>query len=725
MTGFKRFLFPRISIRVKLFIIVIFFAILPWFGYRYLWEIDSYLKLSQQHSLTATSQAVATALNQRPTVFTQLNSTRTKQGVSDFYNYPLKRPILPSSLTTFLQRKQDKLKHFGAQFITHKFEHVNAASYSVDALFGSFDGDTYAVFAVNTPTISTIPQGSFRFDKGDHFIIATQNTQKELVRYIVALNQDHTLTVALLPSNPAMIVPQTIQTDYQGFWRNSKNGFNLVLNIPSSAIGNKVSIAAYFSPLNEPDTHQLVIESNPTNSVFSLGNFIKPSSTIEAIIQSLSYTSARIWVLNDVAQVLATGGDIHTNGNNLSQEQQPKTASNYLTLVLKPIYQIFSKNTDTNFVDPLNNATEINSKIVKRALKGFTASERYTTPDNKAEIIASASPIWDKNEVIGVVVSEQSTLGIRTLRNHAMQSLLNTVFIVLLLASVAIILFASSISNRITALRNDAREAVDQRGKFNHFSYTSNSRDEIGDLGRCFEEVMQQLGQYNQYLEKMSSRLSHELRTPITVIRSSLEHLQLSSTGSNLTEKYLNRAQEGLKRLSLILNSMTEASRLESSLKEEHKEVFNLTEVVSGVIEGYHLGYPESVFKLDSSINKVLINGVPEYFAQLLDKLTSNAIDFSPSRRPIIFSITEMNEIVEVSISNEGEFLPSGMEKEIFNSLISIRNDHSGPDPHLGFGLHIAKLITDFHEGHISASNRTDVTGVIVKISLPRHREAT
>ena len=722
MSRFNNLLHPKISIKVKLFIIVIFFAVLPWFGYRYLWEIDRYLKLSQQHSLTSTSQAVATALHQRPTLFSKLNNTLVQQREKDFYNYALKQAVYKGSLDKLLKTEPEKFKSFASGFISYKTQTVKDSDYAVKALVGNFDNDSYVVFSVTAPRVTTQHKSRFRYDVGDHFIIATTTSNRKLKRYIISLNRDSTLNLAILPSNPAMIVPQTLQTVYQGFWRKTVIGFDLVLSIPSTDLGDKFSFSAYFTTQQSPVDNQAILASSPMNSVSNLGNLVKPSETIESVVSSLSYTEARIWVLNSVGQVLASGGNIHKAQSSWVHETNIPEKDRYFDALLAPLSHLFAKNTDVNFIDPFNNATEINTPIAKRALNGFTASERYFTPDDKAEILASATPIWEQNNVVGVVIAEQSTMGIRALRNHAMQSLLNTVIIVLLLASTAVILFASSISNRIIKLRNDAKKAVDHKGKFSDFNFQSNTQDEIGDLGRSFEEVLHQLGQYNQYLEKMSSRLGHELRTPITVIRSSLEHIQL--TGSNeQTKKYIVRAQEGLKRLNLILNSMTEASRLETSFQHENKEVFNLNEVVKGLVEGYKLGFPDVKFELKNEAGALQVYGVPEYFAQQLDKLISNAIDFSTSRRPISISVIEKPNEIEVSIANEGPNLPEGMENEIFSSLISIRDKSSSSNPHLGFGLYIAKLIADFHNGSISAKNRTDIDGVSVTVLLPKYRE--
>ena len=90
---------------------------------------------------------------------------------------------------------------------------------------------------------------------------------------------------------------------------------------------------------------------------------------------------------------------------------------------------------------------------------------------------------------------------------------------------------------------------------------TSKANDEIGDLSRSFSTAVNRLSQYNHYLENMSSRLSHELRTPIAIVRTSLENLSLQALPEN-SSAYIDRAQGGINRLNNILTNMSEATRL-------------------------------------------------------------------------------------------------------------------------------------------------------------------
>ena len=82
----------------------------------------------------------------------------------------------------------------------------------------------------------------------------------------------------------------------------------------------------------------------------------------------------------------------------------------------------------------------------------------------------------------------------------------------------------------------------------------SPTNDEIGDLSRTFNNVLSKLNQYNSYLENMASRLSHELRTPVAIVNSSLDNLSLEQHSSD-NQAYIDRAKEGIKRLSKILTN--------------------------------------------------------------------------------------------------------------------------------------------------------------------------
>jgi signal transduction histidine kinase len=231
--------------------------------------------------------------------------------------------------------------------------------------------------------------------------------------------------------------------------------------------------------------------------------------------------------------------------------------------------------------------------------------------------------------------------------------------------------------------------------------------------------MLAKLSQHHAYLESLASRLSHELRTPIAVVRSSLENLKLAPADARV---YIDRAEEGLRRLGTILTRMSEATRLEQGLASFERERFDLAAVVAACVEGYRLAYPEKPFELRRPQEKAVTQGSPDLAAQLLDKFVANAVDFSAvsGKRddPIRISLSVADGFIELGVENKGPLLPEEMRGKLFDSMVSVRGERRGEgksvEPHLGLGLYIARLIAEFHGGEVHARNLPSGEGVAV-----------
>ena len=263
----------------------------------------------------------------------------------------------------------------------------------------------------------------------------------------------------------------------------------------------------------------------------------------------------------------------------------------------------------------------------------------------------------------------------------------------------------------------DAAEAIDARGRVTRLLTASEAGDEIGDLSRSFTTVLSRLSRYTAYLEGMAGRLSHELRTPIAVVRSSLENLHASRTPGE-AETYVARAEEGLARLSRILARMSEASRLEQSLSSATRERYDAVPVVRGCVEGYRTAYPGAAFALDVPDSAVMLEGSADLLAQLLDKLVENAADFHRPGTPIR---VRLGADARLRVENEGPLLPVAIRESLHGSMLSLRAGRDDRVPHLGLGLHIARLIAEFHGGGLHAEDLADGSGVAFEARLTRN----
>jgi len=393
------------------------------------------------------------------------------------------------------------------------------------------------------------------------------------------------------------------------------------------------------------------------------------------------------------------------------------------------LYNLLINQPQKNFIDQIYNTETLTGKHIESALQGVEKSQWRLTTDKKAVVLSAAYPIFIGDKVNGAVIVEETTNGIMTVRNQALEKLFTSILAIMLLGTLAFFFFASRISNRIRLLRNQAELAIDEHGRITADMPASKSNDEIGDLSRSFSTAVSRLGQYNHYLENMSSRLSHELRTPIAVVRTSLENLAMQKIPA-ASINYIERAQSGIERLNLILTNMSEATRIEQMLHSTDKTDFNIYQVLTGCIKGYQQIYPDYEINFSSDnfpLNNasVNVNGSPEHIAQLLDKVVTNAIEFTTDNKVHITTKHSAKDI-NIYISNNGTLLPEQMAERLFDSMVSIRGNSKETininRPHLGLGLYIARLICEFHQGSISASNHHNPQGVTIAITLPLNR---
>jgi two-component system sensor histidine kinase ChvG len=423
---------------------------------------------------------------------------------------------------------------------------------------------------------------------------------------------------------------------------------------------------------------------------------------VDAILLGLQRSSSRLWVVDSGYQVIASAGSLRRAADVASEAPWWQPLIGWL--IPRPTEDFAEARPE----DVLATGPE-----VAAALQGTPATHTRRTRDGRAVVLSAAHPIWNGDTVAGAVVAEETTNSAMSVKSAALERLLLLTLAAFATAGAVLTIFATRLSLRIRRLRDEAESAIDARGRIRRLAAGSEAADEIGDLSRSFSAVLERLAQHHSYLESMAGRLSHELRTPIAVVRSSLENLKLGPTES---ARYIERAEEGLQRLNRILERMTEASRLEMSLRAAERERYDLAPVVQGCVEGYRIAYPQTRFALALPERRMEVEGSPDLAAQLLDKLVENAVDFSPPGEPVRVTLEESGGDALLTVANQGPALPEAMRGRLFDSMISMRETRAAGTPHLGIGLYVARLIAEFHGGSIAAADLPSGEGVALTV---------
>jgi dedicated sortase system histidine kinase len=367
--------------------------------------------------------------------------------------------------------------------------------------------------------------------------------------------------------------------------------------------------------------------------------------------------------------------------------------------------------------DALDRQRLASGREVHNALMGVPGSRMSEARPGQAVIVSAAYPIWSGDKVLGAVVVEETTNSILSLRNQALERLLALSLAGFAVAVAVLMGFASHLSARIRRLRDEAESAIDGRGRITGLAAASSAGDEVGDLSRSFSALLERLERHHTYLESMASRLSHELRTPIAVVRSSLENLHAEPLPES-ARTYMERAEAGLRRLSRILSRMSEASRLEQALAATDIERFDLRAVVGECVHGYRMAYPQRRFDAELPDYPVWVRGAPDLAAQMLDKLVENAADFALPDTAIRVELRFRSTTAALAVSNLGPTLPPELAERLFDSMVSARKRDGDEEPHLGLGLYVARMIAAFHGGSLRAENLPGGDGVCITAVL-------
>ena len=714
----------RFGIRLKLVFFSSFLFAIPWLGYQYVWELETYLRIGQEQTMVGTARAVATALHERPALFDAQSAylSDVKPG-KDLYAYKIAYPIQLDGELDDWQDYQHLMLNYGSPYVIDQVQDYDPQSLRFTHMVGQYDRYLYAMFKVWDDHVVMRPSNSLRIDRNDHLQIAMTDENGEFQRYIVAPLTPGWVNAYLLKNATESLLPDKLETRIQGQWRNTSEGYVIELRFPLSMMSSKIAFAIVDVDDSDSRKVEYTIGTANTSQLDSLGTVLVPSPEIENILKGLQYSNARVWVVDKHMRALARSGQIQRSSGVQSNSDEPQTKTwwDYVESewLLPLYYQILTK-PPSDFVDDLQDAYALKGQDISQALAGTPSTLWRLSSDSKAVILSAAHPIYIDKKVMGAVVVEQTTNGIRTLRNKALEQQFHYFLAVIVIGTLALFLLASRISWRIRKLRDETEEAIDSHGKIVGHIQPSTANDEIGDLSRTFNNVLVKLGQYNTYLENMASRLSHELRTPVAIVNSSLDNLSTEALNDE-SQQYVTRAKEGITRLSKILTNMSEATRLEQAIQSSERETFDVQEVLQGCVQGYQGAYPqcEFVLELDRKLNnKAILKGAPELFAQMLDKIIANAVDFSKNKSVITVTLRHTDKIIELCISNLGPALPENMQHQLFDSMVSIRKNQNSEQAHLGLGLYIAKMIANYHYGDVTIKNREENDGVVVSVNF-------
>jgi two-component system sensor histidine kinase ChvG len=241
-------------------------------------------------------------------------------------------------------------------------------------------------------------------------------------------------------------------------------------------------------------------------------------------------------------------------------------------------------------------------------------------------------------------------------------------------------------------------------------------RDEVGALATALSDSAQALWARMDAIEKFAADVAHEIKNPLSSIRSAIETLRRIEDPARQRQLLTIIAQD-VNRLDRLISEVSDASRLDAELSRITAERVDVTPILNALQELDEATRDEANdphVGVDAPSSGLLIWAVEDRLVQVLRNLVANAQSFSPPRGRIMLRARETGGMVEISVEDDGPGIPEGNLERIFDRFYSERPKGEKFGQHSGLGLSISRQIVEALHGRVSAENRRDASGAVI-----------
>ncbi len=689
-------------LRYQLLLLGLLTLFLPWAGCRYAREMETVLREGQEQALLATASTLASMLATRSELLYRDSSQPAPfdPAAGDLYAYRLRAVPLLDGYADDWGLPEGALSQLAAPGAPLAVDY--AAAFDERNLYLLLDVADTSPRLERSSDAARAPES-----RADHVWLSLLSPAGMHELYLLSTSAPGLISARRPVVSTYGERREVPEPRIQAFWQPAQGGYRLEVRLPSAMVGARLGFEVV--DISGPDAMPVRTGTLDVATREPRGRLLLPSAKLARELDALLPPSTR-----------AVAGDV--NGWLLAEAGMLEPAPSYDELIppapakwLESLYRRVLESGREELPLRRVHAGRVIDPPADAALAGTSGSSWFRLPDERRTLLAASAPIRSGSDPLGVLVLEQASDRLLTLRDRALTRLLNITFVATAIAVLGLLVFAAVISLRLGRLKRAAETALTPDGRVNTVIPGTGARDELGDLARSFAALLRRLNEYTDYLRTLAGKLSHELRTPLAIVRSSLDNLE--SERSDI-EPYVQRAREGTDRLQAILTAMGAATRTEEAIRHAHRTRFDLAELTRSMTRAYADTFVSHQFVVRAPGEACLFDGAPELIVQLLDKLIENAVDFSANGAPIELALEREAQMWVLSVFNAGAAIPADVRARLFDSMFQFRRDSLGR-PHFGLGLHIVRLIGEFHGGHAFAENLAARDGVRVGVRVP------
>jgi len=431
------------------------------------------------------------------------------------------------------------------------------------------------------------------------------------------------------------------------------------------------------------------------------------------------------FLFQNLDRVILFDNQLNLVGDTDTLDLDPRSFSNKLDIVQ---LEILNEETSKKIIENKNINKEKTISI-KDILTNYSWSKDYGkaftfTQEGYDKFLLTTvkSVIVDGNN-IGYLAISESANDIRAAINERKTFILRTAIFI------GIVIFVFSfVLNRyflkpIKNLVNYTKIIKEKSRKKTNIKELKSRNDELGTLSNSLDDMTNELQKRISHAENFSTDLVHEIRNPLTSLKSASEILH-ETENQEQRNKLIDILNHDIQRIERLITDYSQMLKDEVALSKEKMKKIDLKLIVGSVVDDFNNIYEvkrgiQIILKDLNNQENFIINGIENRIEQIIANLLDNSISFSDNNKKILVELSKnKKEKVILKVIDEGKGFKETSTKKIFDRFYSNRPDNFGE--HSGLGLNIVKNLVDLHGATIIASNNITQKGANVEIIFPK-----
>jgi len=441
---------------------------------------------------------------------------------------------------------------------------------------------------------------------------------------------------------------------------------------------------------------------------------INPERVAPVLRRLISPTNTRARIYDREGVLLLDSQNLYGRGDVLRFELPPPNAQqpNYFQRQWNKLRRWFAKGELPTYRE-LGAANGKGYPEVAQSLAGIKGS--VVSINERGEVIVSvAVPVQRFRAVRGALLLSTQGGDIDGAVEAERLAILKVFLIAAAVMIVLSVLLAGTIAGPVRRLADSAervRRRIKTRVEIPDFT---RRRDEIGHLSGTLRSMTDALYSRIESIESFAADVAHELKNPLTSLRSAVETLPLARTDES-RGRLLAVIHHDVRRLDRLISDIADASRLDAELQRQEAAPVDLRKLLNTITTVANEIKREDNVSVSLAFegggrDGFVVPGHDSRLGQVIDNLVDNARSFSPAGGGVRVTARRLKSEIEVIIDDDGPGIrPDALEK-IFERFYTDR-PHQGFGQNSGLGLSISKQIIEAHGGRIWAENRIGVPG--------------